>query len=321
MREVETSQSGALFAAFSDWFMEQKGIVYGAAYTDGFRVVHKRAASKPECKAFKGSKYVQSDLNAVFPQVKQDLDCGVKVLFSGTPCQTAGLRRYLCLLNTDLTNLYLCDVICHGVPGPYCWRDYAAYIEKKHGRKITNANFRDKSFGWRSHKESFVLDDTYTYTYTYIFYTSINLRRSCGICPFTNFKRPSDISLGDFWEHHENKRVYQAFDADNKGISLVLVNTAKGLRLFEAVKDNIRFIESGADECLQPNLLHPTEIHPKRDQFEEDYRTHDYAYIIKKYGNAGVKEKLRHQKDLALRTLRRFEIFKKTEAFLRGGRT
>lgn len=154
MNEVETSRSGAAFIAISDWILEHGGAVYGAGYADHFRVVHKRATSKEERDEFKGSKYVQSDMNSVFKQVKDDLKKGMIVLFSGTPCQTSGLNSFVGKKLRE--NLYLIDIICHGVPSPYIWRDYITYLEKKQGSTICWVNFRDKQmFGWKAHKETF----------------------------------------------------------------------------------------------------------------------------------------------------------------------
>ena len=154
MREVETSRSGAAFIAISDWILNQGGVVYGAGYADHFRVVHKRATTRKERDEFKGSKYVQSDLNTVFRQVKKDLKDGLLVLFSGTPCQTSGLSSYIGKRLRE--NLYLVDIVCHGVPGPNLWRDYLAYLEEKQGDRICWVNFRDKQeYGWTAHHETF----------------------------------------------------------------------------------------------------------------------------------------------------------------------
>ncbi len=154
MQEIETSRSGAAFIAISDYILNQGGVVYGAGYTDHFRVVHKRATTKEERDEFKGSKYVQSDMGNIFKQVKDDLKNGLIVLFSGTPCQTSGLNSFIGKKLRE--NLYLVDIVCHGVPGPYIWRDYLAYLEKKQGSKICWVNFRDKQeFGWAAHKETF----------------------------------------------------------------------------------------------------------------------------------------------------------------------
>ena len=154
MEEVETSRSGAAFIAISDYILKLGGVVYGAGYTDHFRVVHKRATTKEERDEFKGSKYVQSDMNTVFRQVKKDLKEGMIVLFSGTPCQTSGLASYVGKRLRE--NLYLVDIVCHGVPSPSLWKDYIAYLERKQGAEICWVNFRDKQyFGWAAHHETF----------------------------------------------------------------------------------------------------------------------------------------------------------------------
>lgn len=154
IKEVESSRSGAAFIAMSDYIIEQGGIVYGVGYTDHFRVVHKRATTKEERDEFKGSKYVQSDLTGIFRKVKEDLKTGKTVLFSGTPCQTAGLHSYVGKKLRE--KLILIDIVCHGVPSPYIWRDYLKYLETKHNSEICYVNFRDKSkFGWKAHKETF----------------------------------------------------------------------------------------------------------------------------------------------------------------------
>jgi coenzyme F420-reducing hydrogenase beta subunit len=292
IKEIETSRSGAMFIALSDWILDNGGVVYGVGYTDHFRVVHKRAVTKEARNEFKGSKYVQSDVNTVFKQIKADLKAGLKVLFSGTPCQTSGLKSYLG--NLDNSNLFICDIICHGVPSPYFWKEYLAYIEKKENKKVISVDFRDKSeFGWADQKESFTFDNhkTYTDTYTYIFYQHITFRQSCSVCYFTNLQRPSDITIADFWGY---EKVNIDFNADNKGISLVLINTSKGKSWFDVIKKDINYIESDTSNCLQPNLQHPTVMHYKRNAFEKDYIDKGFMYVVKKYGNKGFKKRLKN---------------------------
>ena len=147
---------------------------------------------------------------------------------------------------------------------------------------------------------------TYTYTYTYTFYQHIMFRHSCGVCHFTNLQRPSDVTIADFWGW---QKVDETFNADDKGVSLVLVNTDKGRRLFDAVKASMHYLPSDTQACLQPNLLHPSEIHPMRDQFERDYVRHGLVYVMKRYGDMGwryklkvLKRKLRTAKRLLLGT-------------------
>lgn len=290
MHEVETSQSGAAFIALSDWILEQRGIVYGAGYDEHFRVIHKRASNKEERNEFKGSKYVQSDLNQVFRQIKNDLKNGLIVLFSGTPCQTAGLASFIGKRYRE--QLYLMDIVCHGVPGPFVWRDYLKYLEKKEKLPITGVNFRDKSrSGWRSHVESFRFANTYTYTYTYLFYNHINLRYSCGECPFTNLHRPSDATVADFWG--VEKTNASRLGEDNKGCSLLLLNTEKGEIWFEHIKEQLDYISVKVEDCLQPNLEYPSVLGNNRMKFEQDYAKRGFVYIMKKYGDIGWRFKIR----------------------------
>lgn len=290
MNEVETSRSGAAFIAISDYILEQGGVVYGAGYTDHFRVVHKRATTKEERDEFKGSKYVQSDMTGVFRQVKQDLRDGLTVLFSGTPCQTSGLNSYIGKRLRE--NLFLVDIVCHGVPSPYMWRDYIAYLEKKQGSPIVWVNFRDKQkYGWAAHHETFKFKmGGGKMSFTYLFYKHIMFRKSCGNCHFTNTKRPSDITIADFWGW---EKTNPNFNADNKGCSLVLLNTEKGRKLFEAVHDRLNTMPAKLEDCLQPNMMHPSEIHPRREKFEEEYAKKGFKYVYFKYGEEGWRYKLR----------------------------
>lgn len=273
--EVMRSRSGAVFAAISDYILENGGVIYGAGYTDHFRVVHKRATTKEERNEFRGSKYVQSDMNTVFRQVKKDLKDGLTVLFSGTPCQTSGLNSFV---GTKLReNLILIDLVCHGVPGPYLWRDYIEYLEKKEGATITWVNFRDKEqFGWAAHRETFKFSGGSKMWYTKTFYQHIMFRHSCGNCHFCNTKRPSDITIADFWGWQKQD---PNINSDDKGLNLVLVNTPKGKEIFEAIKDRLEFIDASPEAYMQPNLLAPSEMHRLRTKFEKDYFQKGFSYV------------------------------------------
>lgn len=136
LSELRYSRSGAAFIAISDEIIQNGGVVYGAGYTDHFRVVHKRATTKEERNEFKGSKYVQSDLTGIFRQVRKDLQNDLTVLFSGTPCQTAALNRFVGIKLRK--KLILVDIICHSVPSPFIWQDYLTYIEKSISQKLQN---------------------------------------------------------------------------------------------------------------------------------------------------------------------------------------
>lgn len=287
VKEVAKSQSGGAFVVLSDYILSQGGVVYGVGYKDHFRVAHKRATTKMERDEFRGSKYVQSDMTGIFPLVKQDLENGLLVMFTGTPCQVAALASYIGT-GRIRENLFLMDIVCHGVPGPFVWKEYLTYLEKKEGKKLTSVNFRDKSYkGWRSHVESFTFSYTYTYTYTYLFYSHINLRYSCGNCPFTNLNRVSDITVSDFWGIEKSRAA--SMGADNRGCSLFLVNTKKGASWFSMANKDLEFMPVSIDECMQPQLRHPSKLHPQRAQFEKDFSEKGFAYVRRKYGDVGFR--------------------------------
>ena len=177
------------------------------------------------------------------------------------------------------------DIICHGVPSPNVWMDYVAYIEKKNSAKIRVVNFRDKSIsGWSAHEESFIFDNgikkQYS-VYSCLFNKCILFRPSCAKCPYTNFKRPSDLTLGDFWGW---ERVSSTFNQDNKGCSLVLVNTEKGKNIFDVVKERLNYIFTTKELCVQPNLQAPTVFDQEWLAFERLYMQEGFLAILKKYG-------------------------------------
>lgn len=235
IHEVETSRSGAAFVALSDHILKTGGTVYGAGFDGGFKVIHKRATTKEERNEFKGSKYVQSDLGTVFSQVRQDLKDGLAVLFSGTPCQTAGLD---CFLSERLKKrLYLTDIVCHGACSPSVWKDYLEFLSSKYGKRITNVNFRDKQlFGWTDNHESFCFEGEGKRFFKYLFYKPWHFRMSCYKCRYCNTKRPSDITLADFWGW---EKLSPTLNIGDKGLSLVIISTEKGKDLFERAQKDL----------------------------------------------------------------------------------
>ena len=291
LNEMIKSRSGAAFVAISDEILKQGGIVYGAGYDENNKVLHKKATNQKERDDFRGSKYVQSEMGSTFRDVRKDLEKGLKVLFSGTPCQTAGLSSYLGKRNRN--NLFLLDIVCHGVPSPLIWKDYIAYQERKFHNKIVSSNFRDKELGWKAYKESFTLSDgkkIFDNLFKFLFLKNLILRNSCSKCHYSNVIRPSDITIGDFWGW---EKVVPDFNKDDRGISLVFCNTEKGYKLFQSILDSINYIEVPVEKCLQPNLIAPSIPHPKREQLEKDYSLHGFDYVAKHYGNKNFSYKCR----------------------------
>lgn len=305
--EVLKSQSGGIFAALSDIILECGGVIYGAAFDSTFKIIHKRAIDKIQRDEFRGSKYVQSNISGIFKQVETDLLKGLYVLFSGTPCQVAGIKSYLQLHKVNCSTLLTCDLICHGVSSPKIWIDYLRYIEQTKNAKITCVNFRDKRFGWASHIESFKLGNNQYISNSYKFYQNITFRHSCNVCPYSNLRRPGDITLGDFWGY---KNLDSDINADNNGISLIFVNTKKGDNILKRIYDKIFLQPVLLNKCIQPNLTHPTPIHPLRNQFEKDYIVLGFKKTMEKYAFIGwrfyLKKNINLLKSIIWKTRKKF---------------
>lgn len=287
MNEVMSSRSGAAFIALSDWILNQGGVVYGVGYDKNLHIIHKRAISKSERDEFKGSKYVQSDMRGIMQQVKADLKSGHKVLFSGTPCQTAAVAIFVSAKLRD--NLFLLDIICHGVPSPKFWADYIEWQEHKMGAKIVAVDFRDKKrFGWDDHIETLYTSSKRksVNTFTHFFYLEYISRNSCYECKYCNLKRPSDVTIGDFWGLD---KIDPKLNKDNKGYSLVLANTSKGQEWLQEVSNEVYLTPVSLEKSLQPNLKHPTPKKAGANQFVSDYLDKGFIYVLEKYGNTDFK--------------------------------
>ena len=288
--QLTRSQSGGAFWGIAQHFIDNDGIVYGAAFESTWRVTHQKASNKEELDKIRMSKYVQSDMRGVFKQVKDDLKQGHTVLFSGTACQVAGLKAYI---PTKLhSNLSCIDIICHGVPAPKIWEDYIEYLETRYCSKIVNACFRDKRFGWHGAIESFTFEngkEIFRRTSNRLYFTGISMRESCANCKFTNLKRVSDITVGDFWGVPKDS----PYEKDKKGYSLALINSAKGLALFDKVKDIFYVEESNTVDCLQPQLQHPSKLSPLHRNFAEEYKRNGFLYVARKYGDIGIRFKIK----------------------------
>lgn len=288
-----TSTSGGMFVPISDAILDKDGVVYGAIFDENLKVCHSRATSKNKRDKMKGSKYVQSNLKDMYFKVKADLAEGKYVLFTGTPCQTAGLYKFLS--NIDKSKLYVCDIICHGTPSPKMWKEYIKFIEEKYRDKVSIVKFRDKKKSWRLPNieidmkiKSYVKEWGKDYYHELVFEHYI-IRPSCHNCKYTNFHRKSDITIGDFWGIEECKEHMD----DDKGISLVLVNTNKGKQLFDEISDNIIYERSNVIECMQPNLKEPSKANRRREEFWSDYYKKGFIYILKKYQHYGVRNKIK----------------------------
>lgn len=278
------SQSGGAFYGIAQHIVDKKGVVYGVSFDEEWRVVHQRVSNADELEKLRMSKYVQSDIRGVFKLIKEDLKKGLTVLFSGTACQTAGLKAFL--PHKLHENLICVDIICHGVPSPKIWEDYIVYLQKKYKSTIVNACFRDKRFGWHGAKETFRFEngkEIVRRTSNRLYFSGLTMRESCANCQFTNLKRVGDLTIGDFWGLPKDS----PYEKDKKGLSLLLVNSDKGNAIFESIRDNFIVEESNTRDCLQPQLRYPSKMASLHDSFVKDYLGHGFVYVAKKYGDIG----------------------------------
>ena len=224
---IEKSSSGGIFPVLASEVTGQGGTVYGAVLNPDLTVSHTDASDMQGVERMRGSKYVQSELYASFEDVKYELSEGRKVMFTGTPCQIAGLKSYI---GKDEPGLLLVDCACHGVPGPGLWEKYVKALSEKYGMQINDIRFRAKGRSWR--KYDFVISDAEKSVvtphskdpYMLLFLQDMTLRPSCYQCPFRKGRSGSDLTLADLWNVSEAAPEMD----DDRGVSLILVNSEKG---------------------------------------------------------------------------------------------
>ena len=271
------STSGGAFSAISDLVLEAGGTVYGAVFDENFVVKHVGAINIDDRNRMRNSKYSQSELGEVFKEIQDLLTQDKKVMFSGTPCQVAGLKGYLNNLRWD-ENLILVDLICHSIPSPKVFSDYLKLIEKEEGGKITWIDFRYKDRPWTrensnqgfkykiSGSNDIKSKDLF---YKMFFKWKTVMRPSCSICPFTDTKRTGDLTIADYWGIETyDKNLY-----DEKGVSCIIVNSTKGEGLINSLREKMHLMERDFNEALehQGRLKEPTEFPDTRAQFWDDY--------------------------------------------------
>lgn len=289
----QSSSSGGVFYQLCKYILDKKGIVYGVAWSNDMVALHRRITELSDVRYIQGSKYVQSKLSDTFKLVKDDLLTGCEVLFSGTPCQVAGLKNYL---GKKFDNLLLVDVLCHGVPSPLLLKEYISSMETKYGSKVIGLNMRDKKKSWHRLFSNMQFSNSKVYykfcgydPYLHLFLNNKSLRPSCFECKFTSKDRQGDVTLGDFWGI--GKRHYD-FD-DNKGTSLVAINTERGHDIWAAINNNFIILESNFDEAKEGNkvLLYPSIKNKDRDKFFSELEYEGYNKAIAKYCDIPSKPK------------------------------
>ena len=291
---IQESASGGLFAAFAQAVLQEGGSVYGCAMEYENGKLYPRHICVTEVKNLinlKGSKYVHSDMEGIYPDVRRQLEAGQTVLFSGTPCQVAGLRGYL---GKDYDNLFAIDIICHGVPSAKLFRDYIAFEEQKRGEKICAFRFRDKSQGWKLHGAMTLENGKTVYfepedsSYYQMFLNSYTYRENCYSCPYACDRRPGDITIGDYWcvelVHPELLRENGGPLNHEAGVSCLIVNSPKGHLLLDTFGHGIIRWASTYENAAKYNrqLTAPSQRKPERETVlslcREDYALADKWY-------------------------------------------
>lgn len=284
----DASRSGGVFTALSDAVLDKNGVIYGCVLDENFNAIHIRANNAKDRNRMRGSKYIQSNLGDTFQNIKKDLVAGITVLFSGTSCQVAGLKKYL---GKDYDNLICIDIVCHSVPSTKVWKEYLKWQEKKKKSKVKKVDFRNKKdYGWREHIETLYFENGKkkdSKVFANLFGQRNIVRPCCYECPYKSIMHPGDITIADYWGI---EKAAPEFD-DNKGVSLVLVNNEFGQKIFDNVKDMLKYKKTRIEDSMQPALVAPFERPAEREQFWSDFANQDFEFIAKKYGGASkVKE-------------------------------
>lgn len=263
------SSSGGIFTAIAEAIIAEGGVVFGARFTDSWEVEHSCVQCVEDLSAFRGSKYVQSKIGTTFQETKRLLNSGRAVMFSGTSCQVAGLKKFL---RKDYDELLTVDVVCHGVPSPKLWKEYLSRF--KHVSPIKSVNMKDKTEGWKGYKltiqgeKGTFSERTAINQYMLAFSQNLSLRPSCYRCPAKAGKSGSDITLGDYWG--VEKLIPTMYD--NLGTSFVCANTAKGNAILETLPIEKKKADYDASIPYNACIITSTSEPPCRADFWKQYK-------------------------------------------------
>ena len=261
-RVLIQSTSGGLFFALAQTVLNEHGVVYGCVYDEDYNALIQRAENVEQLLPMHGSKYVWSDPYKSYPAVKRDVEEGRIIMYAGLPCQVAGLERFL---KKKYDTLYTMDILCGGAPSPFAFKKYLETLTDTDGRKKLDFQFRDKDkFGTGvnctyyvngvKHYENYLENSFY---FAFSSKSRITWRESCYSCNYKSIRRVSDITIGDYWGVEKYHKSFNPKD----GVSVVLVNTEQGRKLFECVKNTVDFVESKAEYATERNSL----VHDKEE--------------------------------------------------------
>lgn len=301
------SASGGAAAVFAKYVLENGGAYSAVKLDDDFAAVHDICENIENLDLFRDSKYIQSNMTGIYKKISDELAKGKKVFATGTPCQVAALRSKFGYENE---NLILCDLICHGVPSPLVLKKYVEYVEYASGKKMTGFYFRDKTNGWQKSNTKAVFDDGSEKVivrsdseFFRVFAHNISMRECCFKCNFREFNIYSDLTIGDYWGIDKK---YPEFN-DDKGCSLVMINTAKGEKFFYEVCEKTDYVETGVDFAVEthPKLLKNVVPHPLREnffaKFNKNISPKEFKKIVEEFTGRGIINKVKRKIILSLK--------------------
>ncbi len=280
------SSSGGVFTAIAEYVLNNGGVVFGVMMDENREIRHSYVDNVNELIKFKTSKYVQSKVDVTFEQAKSFLESGKLVLFTGTPCQIGGLYSYL---DKEYDNLITHDIICHGVPSPLIWKYYVKHLEKNSKSRITDVNFRYKGNSWVFFKFKTVFQDgkvrienRNNNPFVRAFMKNLTLRPSCYDCSFKTKKRQADFTLADFWGVDY---IAPEFN-DDKGTSLFLVHTEKGIEALEKISNQLKIVKVDYENStnLNPAMFNSMKLTEKRGRVFDNINLYESDFmLIKEY--------------------------------------
>ena len=276
------STSGGVFTLLAEYVLERGGVVFGAALDGKQHLRHIACFRREDLWRLRGAKYVQSDLEGIFREIKKWLATR-PVLFSGTPCQVDGLYRYL---GERPENLTTCDLVCHGVPSPGVWEDMARSLEGRKRKNLQAVRFRNKVAGWKNSHFTAVYQDgsvdsapLFRTEYGRAFGRALFLRPSCYRCPYTSMTRTGDLTLGDFW----GLRPDELPEQQEKGVSLLMVNTAHGSHVFDQLPLAKKAFPPERAIAGNPRLASPISQPPDRAAFFAAYALEPFEEVRRRF--------------------------------------
>ena len=273
------SSSGGIFSLIASNILSEGGLVVGVSLEDDLTVSHILISSVDDLHKLRKSKYVQSNVGLIYKEIEKEIKNGRKVLFSGTPCQVAGLKSYL---GDETNNLYTIDIFCHGVPSNKMLTDY---IQETQNGNVSFVDFRPNEYGWKQSPKKLKIyygNDSKIVDYKDSefeigFHSNLILRDSCYNCKFAEFPRQGDISLGDFWDIKDKDSNLD----DDGGTSVILVNSSKGDRLYNSIKERLSLNYIAPLDWLRFNRIHAKiDENPNHTYFSYLYRTESFVESV-----------------------------------------